>query len=60
MLIAFVYEFYYEDVYYEFFDSLMIISPFLMSNVISDYLSLFIIRRWLAKGGHRPLFSILR
>jgi hypothetical protein len=27
--------------------------------VVLDYLSLFVIRRWLAKGGKRPVFAIL-
>jgi hypothetical protein len=57
MLIVFVYEF--DALYYKLDYLFGGVLPILISNVVSDYLSLFVIRRWLAKGGKRPLFTIL-
>jgi hypothetical protein len=56
MLIVFIYEFYTGPIDSYFF---LRFPLFLIANAASDYLSLFIIRRWLAKGGQRPLFAIL-
>jgi hypothetical protein len=56
-LIVFVYEFYSGPLIGERF--LVTILAFLISNSVSDYLSLFVIRRWSIIGGKRPLFAIL-
>jgi hypothetical protein len=57
LLIIFFYEFYSGPINVE-----RVLVPFLLlliSNATSDYLSLFVIRRWLAKAGKRPPFAIL-
>jgi hypothetical protein len=36
-----------------------IIRAAILSNIVSDYVSLFVIRRWLVVAGYRPLFALL-
>jgi hypothetical protein len=55
MFVIFIYEFWSGPLGDFVFWSLVTLLPL---NMISDYISLFVIRHWLAIGARRPLFAI--
>jgi hypothetical protein len=54
LLLVIIYEFHSNDLP----DIIALAIIFFLSNSISDYVSLFVIRRWLLMGGHKPVIAI--